>query len=265
MKMLDNQSLHSGIEDLLNKLESQKKQLDELQRAVGTFTGLQESFSGKGGEAIRSFYQDMHIPFLTFYSLSLQNYERTLSNLKGASIDLESDSNGLIRQSFLDVELTDGLNKSETVTCDLVDETNEKGMFKNGKLSVIDYSGTELDQSFHRHPFMNSLEERLNSRNQLLSMLTIPGEYGSLEQLLMLQTKHTYGEDLAIAGNGTAQTQYGFCPRPASTTISYGKPHEDMMGFDGVGNAGAIFSADLKEGTSEAKLFASVVDTGYMG
>ncbi|MGD6849014.1 LXG domain-containing protein [Rossellomorea aquimaris] len=330
MKMLDNQSLHSGIEDLLNKLEAQKKQLDELRRAVDTFTGLQESFSGKGGEAIRSFYQDMHTPFLTFYSLSLQNYEKTLSSLKGASIELESDSNGLIRQSFLDGELTDGLNKSETVTCDLVDETNEtlnsisdivhiphiqdqrflgdtkrahqeitqtiehltsfdadqtkaldtvdhdiqlmkryiydiQGMFKGGKLSVSEYSGTELDQSFHRHPFMNTLEERLNSRNLLLSMFTIPGEYGSLEQLLMLQTNQTsYNNDLAVAGNGTAQTQYGFCPRPPSTTVSYGKPHEDMMGSDGVGNAGALFSADMKEGTSEAKLFASMVDTKYM-
>ncbi|WP_052504479.1 LXG domain-containing protein [Rossellomorea aquimaris] len=334
MKMLDNASLHSGIEDLLNKLEAQKKQLDDLQRAVGNFTGLQESFSGKGGDAIRSFYQDMHVPFLTFYSLSLQNYERTLSNLKGASIELESDSNGLIHQGFLDGELTDGLNKSETVTRDLVDETNQtlnaitdivhvphiqdqrflgdtkrahheitrtledlasfdadqtkaldtvdhdiqlmkryiydiQGMFKNGKISVSEYSGTELDQSFHRHPFMNTLEERLNEERLLLSKLTVSSEYDATRQLLMLgnhspsSQSFSYSEDLSISSAGTAQTGYGVC-YPEKDEFVIDKKVEDQFNSDGVGNAELLFKNDYAEGNVTFDLSGSVVDTKYM-
>ncbi|RIW28244.1 hypothetical protein D3H55_22020 [Bacillus salacetis] len=328
MKIFDNHSLHSGLEDLQNKLEKQKEQVREIQKAVDAFAGSSDAFSGQGGEAVRSFYSDMHSTFLTFYTLSLLNYEKVLSACKAASTELESDSNGFIHQSFLDGELTTGLNESESHTADLVSESNRalasisdivhipavqnhkftgdvkrahkeitktmeeltsfdnhqtkaldtvdhdiqlmkryiyeiKGMFESGKLSVDNYTGSELDDSFHRHPFMNTLEARMSANRLLMFKLTVSSEYESLEQLMMLREKSTSSSGLAF-GEGTAETPYGACPRPASSDISYGTSGEDMMGSDGIGNAGAVFDADTEKGTSSSKLYGSIVDTGYM-
>ncbi|MFJ7744585.1 ribonuclease YeeF family protein [Peribacillus sp. NPDC097295] len=124
MRTLHSQSLHSGIDGLLSKVNAQRKQANELEKVILEFSNLDDSLKGKGGSAIRAFYQDWHIPFLSFYDSSLKNYEAVLTALKEASTELESDSNGFIRQSFLEGELTTGLKNAQNVTIDLVDETN---------------------------------------------------------------------------------------------------------------------------------------------
>lgn len=124
MRTLHSQSLHNGIDGLLSKVKAQRKQANELEKVIHEFSNLDDSLKGKGGSAIRSFYQDWHNPLLSFYDSSLKNYEAVLTALKEASTELESDSNGFIRQSFLEGELTTGLKKAHDVTTDLVDEAN---------------------------------------------------------------------------------------------------------------------------------------------
>src|SRR4051794_17986176 len=124
MKILDAKSLYSGIDGLSDKLKSQMDQLQQLKNVVEEFSDLNDAFKGKGGEAIRGFYQDWHAPILSFYYYTLKNYEKVLTKVKEASKDFESDSNGFIRQSFLDGELTNGINKIKALTTDLVDEAN---------------------------------------------------------------------------------------------------------------------------------------------
>ena len=124
MKILHSKNLHQSIEDLNNKLTSQMEQVQTLKNAVLDFSNLDDSFAGKGGTAIRSFYQDWHVPFLSFYHSSLKNYESVLKTIKDASSDLEPATDGFIRQGFLEGELTTGVNKTKLVTTDLVDEVN---------------------------------------------------------------------------------------------------------------------------------------------
>lgn len=124
MRTLNSLSLHSGIDGVLSKIKSQRKQANELEKVIHEFSNLDDSLKGKGGSSIRAFYQDCHIPILSFYDSALKNYENVLTALKEASTQLESDSSGFIRQSFLEGELTTGLKKAHDVTIDLVDEVN---------------------------------------------------------------------------------------------------------------------------------------------
>lgn len=124
MRTLNSLSLHSGIDGVLSKVKSQKKQANELEKVIHEFSNLDDSLKGKGGSSIRAFYQDCHIPILSFYDSALKNYENVLTALKEASTQLESNSSGFIRQSFLEGELTTGLKKAHDVTIDLVDEVN---------------------------------------------------------------------------------------------------------------------------------------------
>ncbi|MCC5803191.1 ribonuclease YeeF family protein [Rossellomorea vietnamensis] len=327
MKTLDNQSLHSGIEDLRSKLETQKEQLSELRQAVEQFSGSHDAFSGQGGEAVRSFYQDLHTPFLTFYSLSLLNYERMLTALKSASTQLESDTSGFIRQPFLDGELRDGLNRIESTTLDLVDETNQtldsvrdivhvpaiqdqkflsdtkrseqkitqtledltsfdndqtkaldtvdhdiqlmkryiyeiEGMFKSGKISVDSYSGTELNQSFHRQSFMSTLEDKSEFESLMLSRMTISSEYDSLRKILLL---NGYGNaNLATSSVGKGETSYGVCYPKNNHEGIYQKEVADGWGVDGFGNGEVTLEHDKDKGFISIKSEGSVFDTSKM-
>lgn len=125
MKLLDNHSLHYSISDLISKLDSQKGQLNQVINSINELFNYQDSFTGKTADAIRLYYQDIHIPFLTFYSILLEDYKKILITLRDRSLVLESDQNGVIKQSFLEGELKDGLAQSEKSLVELVNETNE--------------------------------------------------------------------------------------------------------------------------------------------
>ncbi|WP_243291005.1 LXG domain-containing protein [Bacillus sp. FJAT-47783] len=147
MKVLDSQSLHNSIEDVLNKIKSQMNHLKELEKAIELFSELDDAFDGKGGKAIRSFYQDWHKPLLSFYYYSLKSYEGALTKLKEASEDLEPNSNGYIRQSFLEGELTNGIDKIKSVTVALVDEANGAIESVNDIVTLQNLN----DSQFHSH------------------------------------------------------------------------------------------------------------------
>ncbi len=124
MKTIDIQSLLNSINELLQKITSQKTQLTDLQHTIENFVSLENSFKGDGGESIRRFYQEWHIPYLSYRHMTLENYEQVLFKLKQATMELDSDSSGYIMQSFLEGELTNGLNKIKNITAGLVDEGN---------------------------------------------------------------------------------------------------------------------------------------------
>lgn len=125
MRVLDSLDLHNSIDYLLKQITAQMDQLKTLENKINYFSNLDDTFAGNGGKAIRTYYADWHKPFLTFYYSSLKNYTEVLNTLKQASMDLEPDAIGFIRQSFLEGELTTAINDIQTLTTELVDETNQ--------------------------------------------------------------------------------------------------------------------------------------------
>ncbi|KUP09456.1 hypothetical protein Q75_00610 [Bacillus coahuilensis p1.1.43] len=325
MKTLDNLSLHSSVEDIIKKLHTQQKHISELKKAIENFAHSKDAFNGQGGEAIRSFYRDFHLPFLSFYDLTLLHVETLLSQLRTSSLQIEGSSNGFIQEGFLKGELTTSLNTSKLRTVDLVDEANQiihsirdivqpstiqdqafldrliiahreinsttedvkafdaeqtrqldtalqdiqllkryileiEGMFKTGKLSVTHYSGVELEKSFHHQPFMNTLSDRLASRNLLLSKVTVSSEYDSLHQLLLLKSS---GNSLATSGLGAAQTGYGV-RGDNDKEFLINKHVEDKLNSDGLGNASLYLQNDHIDKQVDFSLSGSIIDTKYM-
>ncbi|WRP06298.1 LXG domain-containing protein [Rossellomorea aquimaris] len=124
MKILDSQSLHNGIDELTSMLSTKLEQIEKLENEIAAFTHLNDSFEGKGGESIRSFYQDFHQKILSAYAFTLENYERILNTINSAAKDLEPDQTGYIDQSFLSNDLNNGLRKGENLATELVDEAN---------------------------------------------------------------------------------------------------------------------------------------------
>ncbi|WP_271749827.1 ribonuclease YeeF family protein [Bacillus paralicheniformis] len=124
MKTLDVQALHNAIDQTLEQLKHQSDELAKVKKAVEGITSLDDALKGKGGDAIRAFYEECHSPFLQFYDTFIEEYSSTLKKMKSALNSLEPNHNGFISQSFLEHELENGLNAADRTTKHLVSKTN---------------------------------------------------------------------------------------------------------------------------------------------
>ncbi|AYC51101.1 transposase [Bacillus licheniformis] len=124
MKTLDVQALHNAIDQTLEQLKQQSDEFAKVKKAVDGITSLDDALKGKGGDAIRAFYEECHTPFLQFYDTFIEEYSSTLKKMKSALNSLEPNHNGFISQSFLEHELENGLNAADRTTKHLVSKTN---------------------------------------------------------------------------------------------------------------------------------------------
>ncbi|PZW87498.1 ribonuclease YeeF family protein [Bacillus sp. AG442] len=124
MKTLDVQALHNAIDQTLEQLKQQSDEFSKVKKAVEGITSLDDALKGKGGDAIRAFYEECHTPFLQFYDTFIEEYSSTLKKMKSALNSLEPNHNGFISQSFLEHELENGLNAADRTTKHLVSKTN---------------------------------------------------------------------------------------------------------------------------------------------
>lgn len=126
MKVLDVQPFHEGIKDSLNTLDTVLKQVHSIEQSVKTFTELDDSFKGEGGETIRSFYRSCHLPFLTYFKTFEESFSSVLKEMDNALTSLEPCSPGLIREEFLENTVEKGLTSFGQLAGSLTDETNIK-------------------------------------------------------------------------------------------------------------------------------------------
>src|SRR5690625_4730628 len=82
MIALDISSLQSGIDGTITDIEALRAQNSTIQRAVNDFSSLDEALKGEGGNAIRAFFKDCHLPFLIMFHQSMTDYKNVLEELK---------------------------------------------------------------------------------------------------------------------------------------------------------------------------------------
>ena len=125
MKVLDVRSMDTDIDLTVKEINNFQNQVTNLQKAVRGVVSLEDSLKGKGGKAIRSFYDKSHQPFLIYMYDFLLQFEQTLNQTKQAVHSFEPDPNGYVRQDFIENEVGEGLRKIEDVTINLTNEAND--------------------------------------------------------------------------------------------------------------------------------------------
>ncbi|QEY20576.1 transposase [Psychrobacillus sp. AK 1817] len=124
MKVLDVDLLQTGIKSNLDMLTRLEEEIKEIEKTITGLVGMDSSLKGQGGEAIRSYYNDCHLPFLKFFLQFKQNFKTKLDQLKSALDSLEPDTEGYIQESFLLNEVEEGLAEISRITGNLTDESN---------------------------------------------------------------------------------------------------------------------------------------------
>src|SRR5699024_11845245 len=124
LKVLDVSHVNSGIDDAVVDIDSFHEQISAIQRAVRDFHALDDALKGKGGEAIRTFFNEVHQPFLIYLHQSMVDYKNTLTKMKDATDSFEAHPSGFVSQEFLELAVADGFDKVKDVTNELTEEAD---------------------------------------------------------------------------------------------------------------------------------------------
>ncbi|OJT56389.1 T7SS effector LXG polymorphic toxin [Bacillus licheniformis] len=203
MKTLDVQALHKAIDQTLEQLKQQSDELSKVKKAVEGITSLDDALKGKGGDAIRAFYEECHTPFLQFYDTFIEEYSSTLKKMKSALNSLEPNHNGFISQSFLEHELEQGLNAADRTTKRLVSKTNAT----IAKVSHIVDLPDLNDSGFHEQnrkalKEINQTIEKLHAfdREQTSALKTAENDLETMQRYITRLEKMYTGPKIEITG-----------------------------------------------------------------
>ncbi|MEI4527213.1 T7SS effector LXG polymorphic toxin [Priestia megaterium] len=200
MKTLDVDAFHENIQAILDSIKSQKEQIQGLISQVQAFSSLDDAFKGKGGEAIRSFYETGHASFLTLYHSLLTSYEARLTQIIHALRSFEPSEDGYITQPFLQDTIPAHLNQTRNTTVSLVDQANAaiQKISHLASVSALNDQGflTEVEQAKHKADktmndlarfdeqqtqSLSAIQDQLTSLNSLLSKVKVGFQNGSIQ------------------------------------------------------------------------------------
>ncbi|MDQ0206984.1 polymorphic toxin type 15 domain-containing protein [Alkalicoccobacillus murimartini] len=117
MKTLQASSVYNMIGNMKSDTSTQMTQLASYHQALVQFITDEETMKGSAGDAIRAYFQDVHLTFVTHLGDTLQSLSHGLDKLESAIKDLDSDENASIREEFLEGTLIPKLKDlKESVT-----------------------------------------------------------------------------------------------------------------------------------------------------
>lgn len=125
MKVLDVNTFQEGLDRNLNRITRLESEMKQIETSIQGLTHLEESLKGQGGEALRGFYENCHLPFLAFFNTFKNSFTTVLQEMSSALSTLEPDASGFIRQEALEGVVEQGLNRAKQATEELTNETNQ--------------------------------------------------------------------------------------------------------------------------------------------
>ncbi|MER2260918.1 MAG: LXG domain-containing protein [Psychrobacillus sp.] len=124
MKVLDVDVVQVGLKNNVSMLERLQKETESIHNSIKGLVGMNEVLKGNGGNSIRAFYEECHLPFLEFFQLFSKEYIRVLQTIESALLSLESNTDGHMVQRYMDGEVEEGLKNISDLTKNLVEATN---------------------------------------------------------------------------------------------------------------------------------------------
>ncbi|WP_248510132.1 T7SS effector LXG polymorphic toxin [Sporosarcina sp. NCCP-2222] len=125
MKILAVHPFQEGLRNMLSALNRLETEMKAIETTIETFVALDEAFKGEGGQAIRSFYDEVHLPFIQLFHMMQSDFVNVLERMTAALTTLEPHPSGWIQESFLEGEVEQGLDEIARITASLTDEANQ--------------------------------------------------------------------------------------------------------------------------------------------
>ncbi|OMI29058.1 hypothetical protein BTA31_04755 [Bacillus haynesii] len=203
MKTLDVQALHKAIDQTLEQIKHQSDEIAKVKKSVDGITSLDDALKGKGGDAIRNFYEECHTPFLQFYETFIEEYQSALKKIKQALNSLEPNHNGFISQTFLEHELEQGVNSADRTTKRLVSKTNATIAKVSHIVDLPDLNDSDFhEQNRKALKEINQTIEKLHAfdREQTSALKTAENDLETMQRYISRLEKMYTGPKIEITG-----------------------------------------------------------------
>ncbi|WP_409296887.1 T7SS effector LXG polymorphic toxin [Peribacillus sp. SCS-26] len=208
MKVLEVSSLENGMDTITAALTEKRASLKSIEKTIHGLVSLEADFKGKGAEAVKGFYRDLHQPFLVKVQQVLDTYESKLKETGNALDSFEPSDSGFIRQQFLQNDLTQALTKAGSTATEITSESNAviQSVQDIVALPELDDSGVTQNVKLSKE----SIDETVEGLEQFDQQQST-----SLKELLVdLQLLNTYIQDMngrlstgALSIGGYSDTQ----------------------------------------------------------
>lgn len=187
MKVLDVQSFHEGISRQTKMLDRLHNEMEGIKAETEVFTGMEDALKGQGGAAIRTFYQECHLPFIKFFLTFKNHFSSTLEQMNAALNSVEPNPSGMIRQEFLEGEIETKLKVIRQQAGDLTDEGNAITASVSDIIALPRLNDSHMQQSIQQAD--QKKDETIHDlirfdSNQTNSLNTIEEDITILEQWL---------------------------------------------------------------------------------
>jgi predicted ribonuclease toxin of YeeF-YezG toxin-antitoxin module len=124
MKILDVDLFHEGLKRSIAMSDRLNDEVKALHISVEGLVEMEEELKGEGGNAIRAFYAECHMPLLHYFLVSVTGYKQVLQQMESALDALDPDTSSHIVEQFLEGELEQGLTTIRQLTENLTIESN---------------------------------------------------------------------------------------------------------------------------------------------
>ncbi|MFO6497606.1 T7SS effector LXG polymorphic toxin [Bacillus sp. z60-11] len=195
--------MHHAIDQTLEQLKKQSEEMAKVKKGVDGITSLEDALKGKGGDAIRSFYEECHTPFLRFYESFIEEYQSALKKMKNDLESLEPNHNGFISQAFLEHELEQGLNAADRTTKHLVSKANATMAKVNHIVDLPDLNDNDFhEQNRKATKDINQTIEKLHTfdREQTNALKTAENDLETMQKYITWLEKMYTGPKIEITG-----------------------------------------------------------------
>lgn len=125
MRVLDVSNLHASLDETIQAINEKIEGLETIEKSMAELVNLDRSFTGKGPNAIKSYYQSCHQPFLFKLKQILVSYQLKLQTCKEQVSSYEPNHTGFIHDDFLQGELTNRLTEVQNYTNDVTADANQ--------------------------------------------------------------------------------------------------------------------------------------------
>ena len=85
MKVLDVDLFQEGLQRNIIMLDRLSSEMEAINDAVKGLVQMEDQLKGAGGNAIRSFYQECHLPLLYFFQSFSEQFKQVLSQMEAAA------------------------------------------------------------------------------------------------------------------------------------------------------------------------------------
>ncbi|MGM8366787.1 ribonuclease YeeF family protein [Virgibacillus sp. W0181] len=165
MKVLNVDGVEHGIDRTRVHLETISEQIHNVKKSINNIISLEDSLTGKGGNAIRSFYANCHMPFLTYFEKFISNYTEVLNGILQAVYSFEPDQSGFVREQFIEDDLRQGLTKLLSTVQSITNDANSDIRSVQDLVSVSSLNDSEVVSSVNL--LRNQSQETINQLHQL--------------------------------------------------------------------------------------------------